>query len=287
MECVSCKTEINPQWTHAIESNVCPFCGKSILEEHLKKLFSTLRDTMEQLQAYPTQLDDWMLSNHNYIKTNSENIMNYIPKDVLVDLKKVQDEKDFQARKKFTVKVKTETGEEEVTAEKLQSEDKTNDFFKRAEVIRNPNQNTSNQQPAPNATPNFQSPAEKTQYLKKVAQHIKKAGSPILTDPTGSSMNLPAEMLEQADPEAVAEFQQMISGGEGISSALPSDAGDDEVPAHILAANMAAAKARGGNSSANAADLLKLQQMQERVNNSKQNFESGANRGKGGFSRSG
>lgn len=281
MKCVSCETEINPQWAHAIDSNVCPFCGKLIMDSHLKNLFSTLRETMEKLQAYQGQLDDWMLSNHNYIKTNSEKIVDYIPQELLDVLKKAKDDRDFQDRKKFTVKVPTENGGvEEVSAEKLQSEKRTSEFFKRAEVIRTP----SNQQPLPNAAPVFQSPGEKTEYLKKVAQQIKKAGSPILTDPTGGSMNLPAEMLEQADPEAVAEFQQMISGGEGISSSLP-DSMDDEVPAGILAANIAAAARKSGGGTSNAADLLKLQQMQERVNKSKQNFESGENRGKGGFSR--
>jgi len=286
MKCVSCEVEINPQWAHAIDMNVCPFCGKAIMDEHLKNLFGTLRETMEQLQGYPSQLNDWMLSNHNYIKTDSENIINYVAKDVLADLKKIKDDKEFLDRKKFTVKVKTETGGvEEVQAESLQSEEKTNDFFKRAEVIRTPNVNAPKD---PHAAVVFNSPAEKTQHLKEMAKQIKKAGSTGI-NATGGSMMLPAEMLEQADPEAVAEFQQMISGGE-IASSL-SDVNEDDAPAHILQANMALAKAKGGGSggTANAADLLKLQQMQDRLQNSKASFESGANRGGkgGGFSRSG
>jgi Zn-finger nucleic acid-binding protein len=122
MECISCKVEINPQWSHAIDINVCPFCGKHIMDEHLKNLFGTLRETMDALQTYPEQLNDWMLSNHNYVKTDSEKLLNYVPKEMLTDLKKIKDDKDFQERKKFTVKVKTETGVEEVQAESLQSE---------------------------------------------------------------------------------------------------------------------------------------------------------------------
>jgi hypothetical protein len=117
-----------------------------------------------------------------------------------------------------------------------------------------------------------------------MAKQIKKAGSAGLT--TGNSLMISPDMLEQADPEAVAEFQSMISGGE-VASSLP-DIGDDEVPSHILAANQALAAKRGGSGGVtNAADLLKLQQMQERLQKSKSDFESGANRGKGGFSRSG
>jgi Zn-finger nucleic acid-binding protein len=284
MKCLSCQIEINPQWTHAIDMNVCPYCGKAILDEHLKNLFCTLRETMDQLQLYPDQLNDWMLSNHNYIRTDSEKIINYVSKDILSDLKKVRDEKEFQDRKKFTVKIKTENGAiEEVQAETLQSEEKTSDFFKRAEVIRTPNANTPK---TPNAPASFQSPAEKTQHLKEMAKQIKRAGSAGITA-TGDSMMISAEMLENADPEAVAEFEQMITGNEVVSS-LP-DAGDDDVPAHILAANLAVAKAKGGGGGANAADLLKLQQMQNRLQKSREDFESGANRGSkgGGFSRSG
>src|ERR1035441_8284862 len=96
MRCVSCETEINPQWSHAIDSNVCPFCGKPVMDIHLKNLFSTLRDTMEKLKAYQGQLDDWMLSNHNYIKTSSEKIVDYIPQELLDVLKKSKDDRDFQ-----------------------------------------------------------------------------------------------------------------------------------------------------------------------------------------------
>jgi len=47
MRCISCTTEINPQWKHAIDMNVCPFCGKHIMEEHLKNLFAALSSTMD------------------------------------------------------------------------------------------------------------------------------------------------------------------------------------------------------------------------------------------------
>jgi len=285
MQCISCQLEINPQWAHAIDINVCPFCGKHIMDGALKTLFGTLRETMEQLQSYQTQLDDWMLSNHNYIKTDSANLANYLAPELLKDLKKVKDDQDFQDRKKFTVKIKTENGVEEVQAQTLQSEDKTSAFFKRAEVIRTPSSNSSS---SPNSAKVFTSPTEKTQHLKEMANQIKKAGSAGLTM-AGGSITIPAEMLEQADPEAVAEFQSMISGGE-VASSL-SDSGDDDIPSHILAANqqIAAAKSGHGGSGgvANAADMLKLQQMQDRVQKSKEDFESGANRGKGGFSRSG
>ncbi len=285
MKCISCEIEINPQWKHAIDMNVCPFCGKHIMEEHLKNLFASLRETMDALQAYPTQLDDWMLSNHNYIKTDAPEIGKYMPREMLKEIKKVQDEEDFQRRKenqKFTVKVKTEAGEEEVLAEKIQSEEKTNSFFKRAEVIKS----TSSQQSAPQAggSQTFQSPAEKTEHLKKLAQQIKREGSQGLTT-GGMAMSLPAEMLENADPEAVAEFQQLLEGGE-VSSSIDSEL-DDDLPGgeYILQANLAAAQSKQGGASGeyNPKDAAALQRMQSKISQSRKNISTGA---KGSFSRS-
>jgi hypothetical protein len=283
MQCVSCQTDINPQWAHAIETNICPFCGQSCVDQHLKNLLSSLRQTMAALQQYPEQLNDWLLSNHNYIKTDSPNLLDYAPKELLSTIKKVKDEADFQERKKFTVKIKDkDTGQiEEVQAETLQSADKTNSFFERAQVLKKPHPDTPK---SPNAPPVFTSQAEKTQYLKEQVQQIKKAGV------MGSSnvvLGVSSEMLEDADPDAVADFAAEISGGTEVGSAMP-DMGD-EIPGmdFVLEANQALA-AKKGNSSANAADLLKLQQMRQKQAQSRANFESGENRGRGGgFSRSG
>jgi hypothetical protein len=283
MKCISCESEINPKFKHALDINVCPFCGEHIMEEHLKNCLASLAIAMEDMTKYPDQLNDWMLSNHNFIKTDSPDIGEYMPQEMLKDLKKLDNDKDFQKRKesqKFTVKVQTETGEEEVQAEKIQSEERTNDFFKRAEVIKKIPNNTNPS--GPQSANSYQSPAEKTQHLKKVAQQIKRAGATGLGE-GGGGMMIPADMLENADPDAVAEFQSMISGGE-IASSLDSGGDDDDIHPAVLAM---AAKGKGGGGTSNAADLLKLQQMQDRLKNSKAAFESGENRGGkgGGFSR--
>lgn len=287
MKCISCETEINPKWAHAIDMNVCPFCGKHIMEEHLKNLFATLRETMEDLSKYQDQLNDWMLSNHSYIKTDSPNIGNYMPEEMLEKLKKSDNDKDFQKRKdaqnKFTVKVQTETGEEEVEAEKIQSEERTSEFFKRAEVIKKTS--PTKQQLGPNV---YHSPAEKTEHLKKMAQQIKREGAQGLSSMGGGSMGIPAEMLDQADPEAVAEFQSMISGGD-VASSIDSDGDfDDDLPGgdFILQANMAAAASKGGQGNTgeyNAKDAAHLQRLQSKISQARKNINSGA---KGSFSRS-
>src|ERR1700723_1159036 len=175
MKCMSCSVDVDPKWRFAIEKNTCPLCGQAILPEHLKNLLTSLSETMWKLEEYPEQVADWLLSNHNYIKTDSSLLPTFLPREMLKVLKHEEDERDFQERKKFTVKVKTEQGEEEIQAETLQSEDKTNDFFKRAEVIRDSSKSNSN--PNPKAPKEFRGAAEKTEYLKSVKKQIEQEGS--------------------------------------------------------------------------------------------------------------
>ncbi len=279
MKCMSCESEINPKWKHAIDSNVCPFCGQSVMEEKLKDLFSDLRSTIEELLSYPDQFYDWLLSNYGFIKTDSQDLPRYLPgeflenfaKQVTDDIKSKKPQKDVVENGKFTVKVKNENGEEEeVIAEKIQSDERTSAFFKRAEAVK------------PNIDGD-KSAAEKTQRLKNMAKQIKRAGSSAITSDNNGFIS--AEMMEQADPEAIAEMQGLISESESNIASSLSVSDDDEIPAVVLA--MANKNAQRGGGTTNAADLMKLQQMHERVYNSHKNFESGENRGKGGFSRSG
>ena len=110
------------------------------MDEQLTSLFSSLRETLDKLMEYPEQVNDWLLSNYNYIKTNSPKLIDYLPADQLdewiIAKKKARAKVEEIEAKKFTVKVQTERGEEEVLAEKTQSEEKTNGFFKRAEAVK-------------------------------------------------------------------------------------------------------------------------------------------------------
>jgi superfamily II RNA helicase len=255
MKCKSCETEINPKWKHAIDTNKCPFCGAEIMDEQLKTLFLTLSATIESLSAYPDQLNDWMLLNHSYVKTDSPTLINFLPKSIVEDL-------NTKLEKTTVVKVKSANGEEEeVEVKKIQSDQKTDEFFKRAEAVR------------PNID-GFKNTADKTQHLKSLAAQIKKAGSS-----SGAAL-ISENDGEGADPEELAELGSMMQYDNPIASSL-LDTNDDEIPAAVLAM----ANSKGGLTSNK--DLLKLQQMHDRVANSRDNFESGASRGKNSFSRSG
>lgn len=277
MKCMSCEAAINPKWKHAIDNNVCPCCGLCIMEEELKDLLLSLGDTISDLSKYQEQMNDWLLSNHNYIRTDSPELINYISEDVMTKIKedakeaainaiRILKNKDFGEKKssgeKFTIKVKTENGEEEdVEVEKIQDENTTNDFFKRAEAVK------------PNID-GFKNPADKTKKLKNLVQQIKKNGT--------GSMAASSGLSDYADPEAVAEMEGYISGGGEIASSLSNDGdGGDEIPSIVLAmANRS--RANGNVNDANERDLQKLQSLQNRTASARENSLSG----KGAFSRS-
>lgn len=260
MQCMSCNSEINPKCKHAIQSNMCPFCGESIMHEDLKNGFSILQELMLKLEPYNQQLEDWMLSNFNFIRTTSPLIVNYVPVDFLKKPKKTEPVDN----QKFIVKVPTENGEEEVVAEKIQSEDRTNLFFKNAQVVKP-------------RLDGFNSVSEKTQKLKSMVQQIRSGGSQsIALDENADIINSEQFSNSEADPETVANLQAALEEDDANIYASVQADDNDEIPNSIMAM---ASKAQGNNSQA---DLLKLKELQDRVANSRKNFQTG---GKGSFSR--
>lgn len=289
MKCISCETEINPKWAHAIEINVCPFCGQHIMEEHLKNCITALATAMSEMMKYPEQLDDWMLSNHSYIKTSSPDLVNFLPEEILQALQKKPEKKESSPEEpKVTVqKIKVPDGKggvkiEEVLVEKTQSDEQTQGFFARAEVLGGSGK-TSGKAPKSADEPTApKSVVEKTQNLKKLAQQIRTEVSQGLTNESGLAVIMRPDMIDQADPDAVAEFQAAITSGDIIASGLPtvSDGDDDEIPGVVQSMANRAVSKQTGASGANARDEATLREMQNRVRNTQKKL------GSGGFSRS-
>lgn len=276
MKCVSCETEINPKWKHAIDINVCPFCGKHIMEEHLKNCLTTLAAAMDAMAKYPEQLDDWLLSNHNYIKTDSPNLKQFLPKEAFKEIRKELDEQEFQEKKKSVVKIKTLTEdgdviEQDVVVEKMASDDRTQTFHDRAN-------NMLKQERAVDGDP--KSVAAKTRDLKAMAAKIKQEAAAQAEGGVASMIS--KEMMAEADPESVAEFRSMITTGDIVSSGLPpaADGDDDDIPDVVLA--MAGMKQKGGTGGgANEKDLHALAKMQAKAQGASKRLGAG----KGSFSR--
>jgi hypothetical protein len=279
MKCVSCETEINPKWKHAIDMNVCPFCGKHIMEEHLKNLLTSLRETMDKLTEYQPQLDDFLLSNYDYIKTDSPDLKMFLPKDVIKEMRKEIDDAEFQEKKRSIVRIKTqdEDGnivEQDVEVEKTMSDNRTQTFHDRAN-------NMLKQEKAVDGEP--KSVAEKTKNLRNTADEIRKK---LARDQEagGVASMISRENMAEADPEAVAEFQQVIGTGDIVASSLPptADGDDEEIPgASVVQAMISMKGNKGADGGPNAKDLDALARMQAKVQGGAKRLSSG----KGSFSR--
>lgn len=278
MKCISCKLEINPQWKHAIELNVCPFCGKHIMEEHLKNLLTALRENMDHMQKYQQQLDDFLLSNYNYIKTDSLDLRHFLPKDVIKEMRKEIDDEEFQEKKKSIVKIKVpndagEIVEQEVEVEKMQSDNRTQTFHDRANnMLKQEKAVDGDTKSVITKTKDLRTALEKAR--KEVDMHAKAEG--------GMASMISRENMAEADPEAVAEFQSVIGSGDIIASGLPetSSGDDDEIPSAVLAmASMKKGNATDGGP--NEKDMRALANMVKKVQGGAKRLNSG----KGSFSR--
>lgn len=294
MKCISCETEINPKWKHAIDINVCPFCGQHIMEEHLKNCLSNLAVAMEDMLKYQEQLDDWLLSNHNYVKTDSPNLIHFISKEDAINTFKLAEETKKPEKRESSSsepqvqvkKLKVPDGKggftvEEVVVEKTQSEEQTNGFFDRAEVLKGSGKTSGKAPKAPDEPEEPKSVAEKTRNLKARVAEIKKAGSAAIEE-NGMASVIDPDMLNDADPDDVAVLEAAITGGDIVASGLPptSDGDDDEIPSIVQ--NMASrALQKGGGNGANERDMQTLQEMQNKVRNAQKRLSSG----KGSFSR--
>lgn len=237
MKCTSCEAEINPKWKHAVDTNLCPFCGQLIMDAELKALLSTLSVTLEQLQPHPDHLEDW-LRTHGYVREDKIVYPTALPVTTI---------NTPQSFNKDTVSI--------------QNQEITNKFFKNAEATKI---------------------VEKTQQRKEMVAQIKKQGASVLTaDAIGGMIN--PEDLNTADPEVVADLQEIL-GSQEISSSLPNnDDGEDDI--HPIALAMAQVAGGNKNGQNNAKDLMKLQQLQSKSSTARNRMLSGSS-GKGSFSRS-
>lgn len=252
------------------------------------------------------------------LKLIVRNLIKFVPKEQLKDLKKEVDNEDFVERKKKVIKVKVENGKEvEVVTEKIQADSKTAGFFERAQIIKrgdadddtgtdigdgrdndtDPSDETDEREDvqlnsikSPNKPRTFKSAAEKTRHLKELKKKIEHEGTQVAIGETGLASMIDSENLANADPELVSALSSELSDGDIITSALPAGGLDDEdsMTDRILSINRAAAgkgKAKGGDY--NEADMRALREMHNRVAKSKEAFENGENRGGkgGGFSR--
>ena len=203
MKCISCQSEIDTKWKHAIDTNLCPFCGKIIMEEDLKNLLNSLSQTMEKLSAYPQYLEDWLASNFNFISAEKLHIL----ENKLKDLDKVS------SKSSETTEISNNEIRKEITEISPQTQTELSEFVKKADVSK---------------------AVTKTQSLKELVSQIKKSGSG-----TGGSV-LNEELLNNADPEAAAELRAALLDSPEVSSSIGLSEDFDEIhPSALALANSA------------------------------------------------
>ena len=223
MNCLSCNSNIDPKWKHAIDKNVCPFCGESIMPEELKEHISNLSIILDSFkQSYPEQLDDWLLSNHNYVRTDGEKIKDFFPKQKVVYRKQSEDTEDV----------------DEALID-VQDPEVTSKFFKNAGVSGH---------------------VKRTEEFKKMISQIKSENPGI--------------------QKSVMEFDESDYAEDSISEF--DSPYEEPIPSAVLA--FANKKSSRDSSDYNAKDLIRMQNMHEKIRESRQNVINGTG-GKGSFSR--
>jgi hypothetical protein len=286
MKCISCESDIDPKWAHAISINVCPNCGQAIMEEHLKNLLSTLGSTMRELQQYPEQLNDWLFSNYQYVKTDSPLLASYLPKEQVRELSKQIDEQEEQQPQVRKIKIKQSDGsitEEEVIVEKKMSNNRAKEFYDRA----NNNLGKSGKAARAKVSGASEDPKSaptdiisKTEHLKTLKHQIEEeAKSGIVNQAQMVAMMETENPDVEVSSEEVAEMQAEISGGDQISSGFSSINGEEEdrMADRAMQINMQMAQRNPANKAKNEAeDLLRIQNA---VSSAQSRF------GDGGFSR--
>ena len=84
MKCVSCSEEISSKFKHAIESNMCPFCGSTIMPEDLKSNLIDLRMIMdEMIKSYPDNLKEFLLTNYDLVNRDFKNKLPRAPQSTV------------------------------------------------------------------------------------------------------------------------------------------------------------------------------------------------------------
>jgi hypothetical protein len=238
------------------------------------------------MQEYPEQLNDWLLSNYNYIKTDSPDLPLYIPKELIKELNKSINDQECQDKKTEVRKIKMPDGTvTETVVEKLMTDKKTQEIFDRTEIIKGLGKTSGKAPRDPNAPEPPKSLAERTEYFKGIVQKIKQENAQgYVSEAQMASMIAAGETIDESVPE-VATLQTAILGADPVISAIPDADGDSDAE-EIRGINVVAALTQqvgGANrQKAQQQDLESLQKLHRKVAYGQQDMLSG----KGGFSRS-
>lgn len=95
MRCKSCKEDVPPKFAHALSVNICPLCGKEIMDGRLQEILGELKIALGDAKEYIDEVEDWLFSNYS-LKRVKDN-------EVLVDKNQLENLR-IQAKEKFVNK---------------------------------------------------------------------------------------------------------------------------------------------------------------------------------------
>ncbi len=262
MKCKSCTNEVPPKFSHAIKTNICPFCGEAIMDDELQAALSDLQEAMVATDEYQEEIFDWLKCNHGLVPESA-----YVPAEVYdttsAELEaakiKIEELKDQLASAKPTpksgmtapAKLPSEIAKDKngnaLEGESLADPETINKFFKNAQV---------------------KAPTDAATHYKNMVKQIKQKGTMGASEggASGGGAITPEMMAayasgEEADP---SEYDELFGGGP-VNSAVDSDYDDDtDIPAVALQM-MNSAKGKQGDY--NARDVAKLQELQKKASN--------------------
>ena len=258
MKCKSCTNDVPPKFSHAIKTNICPFCGEEIMDSELQSALGDLQVAMEATDYYQEEIHDWLKCNYGLVPELGT-VAFSVHQDVLEKLEaansKVIELQDQLSNAKpvpksgkiAPLKMPSEIAKDKegnaLEGEQLADSETTNKFFKAAGV----------------------KPVDAAAHYKNMVKQIKQNGSAGLMSEGGAAGVITPEMLAAADQVDSSEYAELFDDGGPVGSAVDSDYEDDtEIPAVALQF-MNSAKGKSGDY--NARDVAKLQELQRKSSN--------------------
>jgi len=241
LKCKSCSAEINPKFKHAIDKNVCPFCGDQIFDEELKELLSALNVIVTDLSNnYKDDLDEWLYSNLNMVEVNSERFNSMLPKH-------------------------NNTSSKEVVKRYLPE---SSDYFNNPEVKEAMSKQEKAKEIVNKIKGNSQKPIQRNAVEELTASVPSRSPEEI-----AKFYGVPVDMVKQASPEVLAEYEQGMSGGTSAIDTTPTESVEEELPGII---QRMVTRANKNNMSSKERDIERAKRLMQKQNSPLDDSSSGS-----------
>ncbi len=270
MQCKSCQQEVLSKFTHAIMTNICPFCGSEIMDPDLQKVLNSLKDVMNEGKSkkYLYQIFDWLHSNYELVNKNDEQYQVLLDdnfslreenKNLKEEIENLKNNKNLPNKQQTPKPISVENVKMGVDKEgnNVQMEGEllsTNEVFKKRALVKSDNNK-----------------------IKQLAEQIKKNGS---ISPSEDPIDIETSSNNISENEMEEILSNSLQTSSMINNALPSSYEDDDfdsLPPEVESfVNQAASSKDGGY---NAKDVEMLKKIQNKNRNASAALDRGGSVG--------